>query len=166
MAIGMASRVESYRCSKVSLYMSLLPREPCPHRGIPVIMQGYQNVRAVCSAHYEPAGARSKRAFSIPPECVHFSMEVQTAWCFSLAWISIPFERSLVREEPYFDPGQGVPLITRRFFTQSSGTQIYAHSDHVNSFIRNNVSDILCYLQRFVGAISHYKSLSLIFLFQ
>lgn len=98
-----------------------------------VIMQGYQNVRAVCSAHYEPAGARSKRAFSILRTRMHFSMEGNCM--VLLARVDFNCRRYRRKDhqsvkKSYFDPGQGTLLITWRFFARGVNANMRANSDN------------------------------------
>jgi len=94
--IGSALHVESYRCLEVSFMHLSLPTVPIVRAVI--IMQGYQNVRAVCSAYYR-TGSRSTKSARI--RTFHPPMRTFLWRRFSLAWLSIAttVKRLLVRKK-------------------------------------------------------------------
>lgn len=138
MGIGPASRVESYRSLKVS-FMRFSFHGPIRVRNVymharvcvcvclaylrAVIMQGYQNVRAVCSAHYEtvawPAGAfgaRGKHASALSiSQCVRSYGEAREfLWREFQLWPLAQEGRQSVK--PYFHLTRETPLIAPRVF--------------------------------------------------
>lgn len=123
-----------------------------------VIMQGYQNVRAVCSAHYR-TGRCSRFTKSARIRTFHPSMRSMFLWKrFSLPWFSIAaatVKRLLVRKKSYFNPVQQTLLILWRIFTRCQRSRSICNILVMNSFTQYYSPDILYYPWKFPDLYHH-----------
>lgn len=111
-------------------------------------MQGYQNVQAVCSAHYEPVarlagafGARGKHAFALSiSQCVRFYGETARGDSHPSEFQLRPLARKGRQSvKPYFHPARETPLIARRIYARDCKREDIREITVVISYVESDL---------------------------